>query len=53
MGHYASACPEKKQKNQEANFVKEDDLNPGLFMMKQTEESVFLDEKNVIPRRFE
>ncbi|KAD1527671.1 hypothetical protein E3N88_42680 [Mikania micrantha] len=52
-GHYASVCPDRIQKNQEANFVREDESDPGLYMMKQSEDVIALDEKQVMPKKFD
>ncbi|KAK1419880.1 hypothetical protein QVD17_29300 [Tagetes erecta] len=53
FGHFASMCPERKQKKQEANFMEETDENPAVFMVRCDEEKVFLNEERVIPKKFQ
>ncbi|KAG7588970.1 Zinc finger CCHC-type [Arabidopsis suecica] len=48
-GHYASVCPERKQNNQEANKVETIEADGALYM----HEIVFLNEENLIPRKYE
>ncbi|XP_076903532.1 uncharacterized protein LOC143558609 [Bidens hawaiensis] len=51
-GHFASACPERRRAKREANLVKTEELDPNLYMAR-IEDTVFLDEKKVIPSQFE
>ncbi|KAJ0438214.1 putative RNA-directed DNA polymerase [Helianthus annuus] len=52
MDHFASSCPERR-KNQEANLAKTEKLDPSLFMLECTSETVYLNEDKVIPKKFE
>ncbi|KAD4982647.1 hypothetical protein E3N88_19318 [Mikania micrantha] len=53
MGHFASVCPDRKQKKEEANLNEANDVDPRFFMMKCGQETVFLNEENLIPKRYE
>ncbi|KAJ0537515.1 putative RNA-directed DNA polymerase [Helianthus annuus] len=53
FGHFASGCPDRMKKQDEANLIKSDDFDPSLFMMRCDQETVFLNEEWVIPKRFE
>nr|TKS05948.1 hypothetical protein D5086_0000128100 [Populus alba] len=48
-GHFASTCPERTQRIQEANKVETEEADPALYM----HEVVFLNEENVIPKKYE
>lgn len=48
-GHFASVCPERLQKIQEANKVETEDADPALYM----HELVFLNEENLVPKKYE
>ncbi|KAJ0432427.1 putative RNA-directed DNA polymerase [Helianthus annuus] len=53
FGHFASGCPDRMKKKDEANLAKNDDFDPSLFMMRCDQETVFLNEEWVNPKRFE
>ncbi|XP_035840327.1 uncharacterized protein LOC118487519 [Helianthus annuus] len=49
----AQGCPDRMKKQDEANLAKNDDFDPSLFMMRCDQETVFLNEEWVNPKRFE
>ncbi|KAI3716013.1 hypothetical protein L6452_23046 [Arctium lappa] len=49
LGHFASTCPERTQKIQEANKAETEEADPALYM----HEVVFLNEENLIPKNYE
>jgi hypothetical protein len=53
FGHFASVCPERKKKIQEANLNKTTEDEEELFMAVGVPDIVFLNEEKVIPKRFE
>lgn len=48
-GHFASVCPERKQKLQEVNKVETQEADAALYM----HEIIFLNEENLIPKKYE
>ncbi|XP_022040903.1 uncharacterized protein LOC110943462 [Helianthus annuus] len=46
-------CLDRMKKQDEANLAKNDDFDPSLFMIICDQETVFLNEEWVIPKRFE
>ncbi|CAA7021060.1 unnamed protein product [Microthlaspi erraticum] len=48
-GHYASKCPTRKPKIEEANKVETEEADSALYM----HEIVFLNEENLIPKNYE
>ncbi|XP_021985817.1 uncharacterized protein LOC110882014 [Helianthus annuus] len=53
FGHFASGYPDRMKKQYEVNLAKNDDFDPSLFMMRCDQETVFLNEEWVNPKRFE
>ncbi|XP_076907330.1 uncharacterized protein LOC143563737 [Bidens hawaiensis] len=55
FGHFVHKCPNRKQKVQgEAKLAEASETrDPSLFMMKSVQETVFLNEKKVIPGNYE
>ncbi|XP_076883464.1 uncharacterized protein LOC143532249 [Bidens hawaiensis] len=55
FGHFVHKCPNRKQKVKgEAKLAEASETrDPALFMMKCVQETVFLNEKKVIPRNYE
>lgn len=48
-GHFASQCPDRKQKLEESNYAETDDNDDTVFL----HETVFLNEEKVIPSRYD
>lgn len=48
-GHFASVCPERRQRFQELNQTETEEADVALYM----HETVFLNEENIMPKKYE